>query len=248
MHISLDGKVAVISGGNRGIGLGIAKKLGCAGATVVLLARDEIKLNESTELLKNEGIKAISYPVDLQNSSIIDDTIKKVLATCNQIDILINNAGVTRDTLLMRMTEDDWTSVISTNLTGTFNLTKAVIRSMIKNRSGKIINITSVVGIMGNAGQANYAASKAGIIGFTKSVAREVAGRNVTVNAVAPGFIETEMTNHLQPEQKEKYLSNIPLTRFGTTDDVANVVLFLSSKLSDYMTGQVVVVDGGMVM
>ncbi|NMA65751.1 MAG: 3-oxoacyl-[acyl-carrier-protein] reductase, partial [Clostridiaceae bacterium] len=203
---------------------------------------------EACETLKERGFKVEGFAGDISNSDNVNALINKTIEAFGSIDVLVNNAGITRDNLLIRMNEDDWDSVIQTNLKGTFLCTKAVVRLMMKKRRGSIINIASIVGLMGNSGQANYSASKAGIIGFTKSIAREFASRGITVNAIAPGFIETNMTDTLPEEIKENYLKNIPLGRFGTPSDVADLAVFLASDGAKYITGQVINVDGGLYM
>lgn len=246
--MNIKDKVAVVTGSTRGIGRAVAVKLGSAGATVVISGRNEQLINEVVSEIKNNGGNALGIAADISQfdeaKKLIDTTIKEF----GRIDILVNNAGVTRDNLLALMKEEDWDTVMNINLKGAFNCVKNAIRPMMKQRWGRIINITSVVGITGNAGQANYASSKAGLIGFTKSVAKELAGRNITCNAIAPGFIDTDMTRELPEKVKENLLQSIPLGRFGSGDDIANAVLFLSSDLADYITGQVLNVDGGMVM
>jgi 3-oxoacyl-[acyl-carrier protein] reductase len=247
MNLNLDGRVAVVTGGSRGIGRAIATRLAEAGAHVAVVARDAGRASEAADALPGDG-KRVGLGADV---SVQDQVAAMVSATeeaLGPIDILVNNAGVTRDGLLVRMGEDDWKAVLDTNLKGAFNATKAVVRGMMKRRSGRIINITSVVGITGNPGQANYAASKAGLIGLTKSVAKELASRNILVNAVAPGFIETDMTAGLSEETRQTLRTQIPLGRLGSVEDVADVVAFLASDLAGYITGQVLVVDGGMVM
>jgi len=194
------------------------------------------------------GRRAWAYGADVSKAASVEETVAKVLADCGKVDILVNNAGITKDTLLMRMSEADWDAVLDINLKGTFLFTKALAREFVKQRSGRIVNIASVIGLVGNAGQCNYGASKAGVIGFTKSVARELASRSVTCNAVAPGFIETKMTAGLSEELRQKMMANIPLRRLGSPDDVANAVRFLASDQAAYITGQVLTVDGGMVM
>jgi len=239
-------RVAIITGGARGIGKTIALKYAEEGANIVIfdLLRDEG--DKTIKEIEDKGRKAIFYPVDITNFEKVKETVKDVEKKFNKIDILVNNAGITRDMLLLRMEEDDFDTVIKVNLKGTFVCTKAVIKVMMKKRYGRIINMSSVVGIMGNAGQVNYAASKAGIIGLTKSVAKEVGKRNITVNAIAPGFIETPMTEKLSDEVKKAYFNAIPLARFGKTEDVANLALFLASDEASYITGQVIQVDGGL--
>jgi 3-oxoacyl-[acyl-carrier protein] reductase len=243
----LDGKTALITGASRGIGRGIALKLAEHGAHVAFtfLSSPE-KAQELENALKANGSKAKGYKSDAADFKAADELINGIIAEFGTLDIVVNNAGITRDGLLMRMSEENFDEVIRTNLKSVFNITKAVQRPMLKQRKGSIINITSVVGIKGNAGQANYAASKAGIIGFTKSVALELGSRNIRCNAVAPGFIETEMTAALNQDVVKGWREAIPLRRGGTAEDVANLVLFLASDLSSYITGQVINVDGGM--
>lgn len=245
----LQGKNAVVTGASRGIGREIALTLAENGANLVINYR---KMNEEMDNLVKElqekGAKVVTVQADVSSS---EDCEKLVLACKEElgsVDILVNNAGITKDTLLMRMKEEDFDSVIDVNLKGVFNTTKAVSSIMMKQRKGKIINISSVVGVAGNAGQCNYAASKAGVIGFSKSVARELATRNVNVNVVAPGYIDTDMTKDLPQKAKDSIVESVPMKKMGQTKDVANLVLFLSSSLSDYITGQVINVDGGMVM
>jgi 3-oxoacyl-[acyl-carrier protein] reductase len=243
---SLAGKVSVVTGASRGIGRAIALRLAQRGASVVLAARDEAKLAEAVREIEAAGGKAMPLSLNVADPPSIDAGFARVLETQGRIDHLINNAGITRDNLLLRMKADEWSDVLATNLTGVFLCTQAVLRPMLKQKSGgRIVNVASVVGLMGNAGQANYAASKAGIIGFTKSVAREVASRAITVNAVAPGFIETDMTHAMTEKAKEAVTGSIPLGRVGTADDVAAAVAFLVSEEAGYITGQVIGVDGG---
>ncbi|RQW06864.1 3-oxoacyl-[acyl-carrier-protein] reductase [candidate division KSB1 bacterium] len=246
--ITLEGKVALITGAARGIGAAIAFKLADFGCRVTLSDIDVVGAEKTAQEIKNSGGEAAALAADVARLTQAENLIKETIDKFDKIDILVNNAGITRDNLLMRMSEAEWDAVLAVNLKGTFNCTKAVIRPMMKQRSGKIINISSIVGVIGNAGQANYAASKAGVIGLTKSVAKEVGSRNIQVNAVAPGYILTEMTKDLPESAKEAFLTVIPLQRAGHADDVANTVLFLASPLSDYITGQVLHVDGGMVM
>ena len=242
-------KVAFITGATRGIGRAIALELANEGYKIALNYRTE---NEALETLKKEisELGTECYPVqgDVSKAEDSERMTKEIIEHFEQIDVLVNNAGITKDKLIQRMKEEEFTDVINVNLVGTFNITKNVIKYMTKKRYGKIINISSVVGISGNAGQSNYAASKAGIIGFTKSIAKELASRNITANAVAPGFIQTDMTNVLKDEIKEEIESTIPLKRLGTAEDVAKVVKFLASDDSNYITGQVINVDGGMLM
>ena len=245
----LDGNVAIITGASRGIGRSVAIELAKAGAKVVInYAGNHAAANEVAEAVKAVGGEALLVQADVANAEAVEQMVKKTMDAFGRIDILVNNAGITRDTLLMRMKEEDWDAVMNTNLKGIFNCTKSVSRIMMKQRNGRIINMTSVVGIMGNAGQANYAAAKAGVIGFTKSMAKELASRNITVNAVAPGFISTDMTAVLSEQVKNDLSSQIPLGRLGTPEDVAGTVLFLTSNAANYITGQTFNVDGGMVM
>ncbi|MBO8171067.1 MAG: 3-oxoacyl-[acyl-carrier-protein] reductase [Bacillaceae bacterium] len=245
----LENKVAVVTGGSRGIGRETVLELAEAGADVVInYAGNEQAALEVAEEVKKRGRKAITVKADVSSSEEAGQLIKQALDQFGKIDILVNNAGITRDNLLMRMKEEEWDDVINTNLKGVYNCIKAVTRPMMKQRSGRIINVSSVVGVMGNAGQANYVAAKAGVIGLTKSVARELASRGITVNAVAPGFIETDMTEKLQEEAKDQLMAQIPLNRLGTPRDVAHVIAFLASDASSYMTGQTLHVDGGMYM
>ncbi len=246
--INLDGKVALVTGSARGIGASIAFKLAQAGCNLVISDIDAEGANATAAKIKEMGRDAVAIAADVSKLDQAEMLVKESIAKLGKVDILVNNAGITRDNLMMRMSEAEWDAVITVNLKGTFNCTKAVMRSMMKQRSGKIINISSVVGVMGNAGQANYSASKAGVIGLTKSVAKELGSRNIQVNAVAPGYIETDMTKNLPDSAKDAFLTLIPLNRAGQADDVANGVLFLASPLSDYTTGQVLHVDGGMVM
>ncbi len=245
----LQNKAALVTGGSRGIGRSIALKLAEKGAKVAVnYAGREDAANETVNLIKQKGGEAFAIQADVSNAGEVQQMVKQVIAAFGSLDILVNNAGITRDNLIMRMKEADWDDVINTNLKGVFHCTKAVTRQMMKQRKGRIINISSIVGISGNAGQANYVAAKAGVIGLTKTTAKELASRNITVNAVAPGFIETEMTNELDDQLKEEMLKQIPLASFGQPEDVANVVAFLASDESRYMTGQTLHVDGGMVM
>ncbi|CDE54063.1 MAG: 3-oxoacyl-[acyl-carrier-protein] reductase [Clostridia bacterium] len=242
-------KCALITGATRGIGKQIAITLAKQGYNIALNYRKE---NEELENTKKEiekiGVQILAVKGDVANFEDCENFVKQVIERFGQIDVLVNNAGITKDMLLMRMKKEDFEQVIDTNLVGTFNVTKNVVPYMMKARSGRIINISSVVGISGNAGQTNYSASKAGIIGFTKSLAKEIASRNILVNAVAPGFIETNMTDVLKDDVKQEIAKNIPLKRMGTAQDVANVVKFLASDDSSYITGQVINVDGGMLM
>jgi 3-oxoacyl-[acyl-carrier protein] reductase len=244
----LSGKVALITGSARGIGREIALAFAGEGADCVIWDVNAVEAEKTAKDIEALGRKALSGQVDVTDFAQVESGINKILDKFNKIDILVNNAGITRDNLLMRMSEADWDLVIKVNLKGTFNCTKAVSRPMLKQKAGKIINIASIIGIMGNAGQANYSASKAGIIALTKSTAKELASRNITANAVAPGFIDTEMTHKLSEETRAKMLEMVPLARMGLPKDIANVCLFLASSDADYITGQTIVVDGGMVM
>jgi 3-oxoacyl-[acyl-carrier protein] reductase len=243
----LEGKTALITGANRGIGRAIALTFAREGANIAFtdLAYDDNSRSLEEEITKF-GVKGKMYPSDASKFEQAEDTVKKILGEFSTIDILVNNAGITKDTLLMRMTKEQWETVIGVNLGSVFNFTKAVQMIMLKQKAGSIINISSVVGVAGNAGQANYAASKAGIIGFTKSMAKELGSRNIRCNALAPGFIMTDMTNKLPEDVKENWIKTIPLKRGGTPEDVANAALFLASDLSSYITGQVIHVCGGM--
>lgn len=245
----LEGKVAIITGASRGIGKAIAQKFVEQGATVAFtyVSSDEKAKALEQELTANGGV-AKGFKSNAGDFDAAQQLVDDVVATYGKVDVLVNNAGITRDTLLMRMTEDQWDEVINTNLKSAFNLTKAVIRPMLKAKSGSIINMSSVVGVSGNAGQANYAASKAGMIGFSKSVAQELGSRNIRCNAIAPGFIETEMTEVLDPKVVEEWRASIPLKRGGTPEDVANATVFLASEMSAYVTGQTLHVCGGMLM
>ncbi|MEE8135775.1 MAG: 3-oxoacyl-[acyl-carrier-protein] reductase [Thermodesulfobacteriota bacterium] len=242
----LKDKVALVTGGSRGIGKSIAKRLASEGAIVVInYMQNDSAANETKKEIEDAGGQATISKFDVSDFDTVHQEIDKIIEKFGGLHILINNAGITQDTLLMRMKEDDWDSVISINLKGTFNCTRAVTRNMFKQREGRIINLTSVVGEMGNAGQTNYAASKAGVIGFTKACAREMAPRGITVNAVSPGFIKTDITDQLPEDIKKDYISKIPLNRFGTTEDVAGAVAFLTSDDASYITGEVFRVNGG---
>jgi 3-oxoacyl-[acyl-carrier protein] reductase len=244
----LANKIALVTGASQGIGRACALTLAAEGATVALAARNEEKLKAVAAEIAAAGGQAEAFVLDIANEASIKDTAKAVIAKYGRIDILVNNAGITRDMLLLRMKRADWDDVLAINLTGTFLLTQAVLSSMMKSRWGRIINISSVVGETGQAGQANYAASKAGLIGFTKSVAREMASRNVTANVIAPGMIETAMTAILDEKQKAMMLQIIPLGRAGTDQDIANAVAFLASEKAGYITGHTLDVNGGMHM
>lgn len=245
----LDGKTALVTGASRGIGRAIALRLAAEGANIAInYAGNTAKAEETKAAVEAAGGKAALFQADVSDSAQVEQMVASVLETFGSLDILVNNAGITRDGLLMRMKEEDFDAVLDTNLKGIFHVTKAVTKIMMKQRSGRIVNMASVVGIIGNAGQTNYAAAKAGVIGFTKSAARELAARGITINAVAPGFIATDMTAAMPEKAKEATLAAIPLRRMGTPEDVANAVLFLVSDQAAYITGQVVKVDGGMVM
>ena len=242
----LDGKLVLVTGASRGIGKAIALTLGRAGATVIGTATTESGADNISKVFIDNKVSGKGIKLNVTDNEQIASLIKSVNEDFGSIDILINNAGITRDNILLRMKEDEWEDIINTNLSSLYKMSKSVLRGMIKKRSGRIISITSVVGAMGNAGQSNYAAAKAGMIGFTKSLAREVGVRGITVNAVAPGFIETDMTSNLPDEQKEALASQIPMGRLGTPDEVANAVLFLAGDSGSYITGQTLHVNGGM--
>ncbi|MDO7486716.1 3-oxoacyl-[acyl-carrier-protein] reductase [Peribacillus frigoritolerans] len=245
----LEGKKALVTGASRGIGREVALELARQGADVAInYSGSEAKANEVVDKIKALGRKAFAIQCDVANSESVTNMIKEVVEQFDRVDILVNNAGITRDNLLMRMKEDEWDSVINTNLKGVFLCTKAVTRQMMKQRSGRIINMASIVGVSGNAGQANYVAAKAGVIGLTKTTAKELASRGITVNAIAPGFISTDMTGELPEDVQKAMLDQIPLARFGDPKDIAAVASFLASDASKYMTGQTLHVDGGMVM
>ena len=242
----LDGKLVLVTGASRGIGKAIALTLGRAGATIIGTATTESGADDISKVFAEKNISGKGMKLNVTDNEQISELVKTVKEDFKSIDILVNNAGITRDNILLRMKEDEWEDIINTNLSSIYKMSKAVLRGMIKKRSGRIISITSVVGAMGNAGQSNYAAAKAGMIGFTKSLAREVGVRGITVNAVAPGFIKTDMTDNLPNDQKEALASQIPLGRLGTADEVANAVLFLAGDSGSYITGQTLHVNGGM--
>lgn len=249
MSKPLSGKTALVTGASRGIGRSIALALAEAGASVAVnYAGSEQAAADTADLIRAKGVEAITVRANVGKADEAEQMVKQVTDTWGRIDILVNNAGITRDNLIMRMKEEEFDQVIETNLKGVYNCLKAATRPMMKQRSGRIINISSVVGVLGNAGQANYVAAKAGVIGLTKSAARELASRQITVNCVAPGFIDTDMTQVLPDELREKLLGDIPLARLGRPEEVAEVVLFLASDASSYMTGQTLHVDGGMYM
>ncbi len=243
-----EGKTAIVTGAARGIGQAIALDLATKGANIVICDLQEEWLEETTAIVKKTGRKISCKELDVTNHDATQAAFQEIASESGSIDILVNNAGITRDGLLMRMSEADWDAVLAVNLKGTFNCTKAVTRTMMKQRSGAIVNIASIIGIMGNAGQANYGASKAGVIAFTKSVAKELASRSIRVNAVAPGFITSKMTDALSDEVRDTMLEAIPLKRFGNPESVAGVVSFLAGDQAEYITGEVVNISGGMVM
>ena len=244
----LSNQVAVVTGAGRGIGRAIALKLAAAGANVVCVSRTAENSEKVAGEIREGGRQAWAYAVDVADTKAVEATGEKILTQTGRVDVLVNNAGVTRDGLIMRMTEEDWDTVLDTNLKGAFSFTKAFSRALLKQRSGRIINISSVIGLIGNAGQCNYAASKAALIGFTKAAARELASRGITVNAIAPGFIETDMTSALTEPMRAELLKKIPLNALGQADDIAEAALFLAGPGARYITGQVLTVDGGMVM
>lgn len=247
--MNLKDKTAIVTGGSRGIGRAISLQLASKGANVVVNYNKNARAAEEVvKEIETSGGKALAIQADVGNSNEVDSFVKKVVDKFGSIDILVNNAGITADNLLLRMKEQEWDDVLTTNLKGAFFMTKAVIRKMIKNKKGKIINITSIVGSSGNAGQSNYSAAKAGLIGFTKSIAKEVAARGIQVNAIAPGYVETKMTDSLPEKIKDDLINMIPAKKIGKPKDIANMVMYLSSDLSDYITGQVIHIDGGMYM
>ena len=241
-------KVAVVTGAGRGIGRAVALAYARMGADVACVSRTEENSAKVAAEVEALGRKAWALAVDVSDTAAVDAAAKEILESAGRVDILVNNAGVTRDNLLMRMSEEEWDTVLNTNLKGAFNFTRAFSRPFIKQRSGRIINIASVIGLIGNAGQSNYAASKAALIGFTKSIAKELAPRGITVNAIAPGFIETDMTAALDDKVRGEILASVPLGRFGSPDDIAHAAVFLAMEPTGYVTGQVLTVDGGMVM
>ena len=245
---NLSNKIAIVTGASRGIGSAIAHNLSKAGAKVVLISRSIDALKSVESEIKSNGGEAISITADVSNLESFTNAISQVVETWGTVDILINNAGITKDNIILRLKEEDWDAVIDINLKGCFNGIKAVTRPMLKSRSGRIINITSVIGLIGNSGQSNYAASKAGILGLTKSIAKELGSRNITVNAIAPGYIQTEMTDNLDQTSKDNLMKSIPLQRLGKPEEIASLVCFLASEEAAYITGQTLNVDGGMVM
>lgn len=246
----LAGKTAIVTGGNAGIGKAIACKLADHGAKVAIFGTNVERghlVVEEIQSLSQDSV-AIFQQVDVSDSSLVKEAVNEVLENFGKVDILVNNAGITKDNLFIKMKEEDWDTVLNVNLKSVYNVCHALVRTMMKAREGKIINVSSVVGLTGNPGQVNYSASKAGMLGFTKSLAKELAGRGICVNCIAPGYIDTRMTKALSDKQKEEILSQIPMKRMGSVDDIANAALFLASKMSDFITGQVLTVDGGMVM
>ena len=244
----LNDKVAVVTGAGRGIGRAVAIAYAKMGANVVCVSRTQENSAKVATEIEALGQKSWAFAVDVSDTSAVESSAKNILEDTGKVDILVNNAGVTRDNLLMRMSEEEWDTVLNTNLKGAFNFTKAFTRPFMKQRSGRIINIASVIGLIGNAGQSNYAASKAALIGFTKSVAKELAPRGVTANSIAPGFIETDMTAVLDEKVRGSIIDRIPMNRFGSPEDIANTAIFLALESTNYMTGQVLTIDGGMVM
>jgi 3-oxoacyl-[acyl-carrier protein] reductase len=245
MTAPLEGRVSLVTGASRGIGRAVADALARDGATVILGARDTGRLSEAVRSITSSGGRAEAVSLDVAERASVEAAFDGILQAHGRLDHLVNNAGITRDNLLLRMKQADWDEVLKTNLTGVFHCTQCALRPMLKQRSGRIVNVSSIVALAGNPGQANYVSSKAGLIGFTKAIAREVASRNITVNAVAPGFIETEMTAAINEKARGRLLESIPLGRIGRPEDVAGVVCFLVSEAAAYMTGQVVTVDGG---
>lgn len=248
MKFNLNNKIAIVTGASQGIGKIIAFELAKSGAHVACISRNKKAIESIVDEITINGGQASSFPCDISDSDTLSEIITEIIKENSRIDILVNNAGITKDSLLMRMSIEQWDDVINTNLKGAFHCTKAVVRYMMKNKFGRIINITSIVGLTGNAGQANYAASKAGLIGMTKSIAKEVASRGITANCIAPGWIETSMTDKLSREVKNEFLSHIPVGRIGSPDDIANAVIFLASDEAGYITGQTITVDGGRII
>jgi len=248
LTVNLSGQVALVTGASRGIGKAIALALGRGGAKVACVARDTAKLAETVSAITSAGGQAEAFACDVTNGAAVQTLVETIAEKWGRLDILVNNAGITRDTLLPRMSDEQWDEVLNTNLRGTFLFTRAVTRPMMQQRYGRIINISSVSGLIGNAGQANYSASKAAIIGFTRTVSKELASRKVTVNAIAPGFIESEMSAALGEALQDQVKTRIPAKRLGTPDEVADVVLFLASPTSSYITGQCITIDGGLTM
>ena len=245
---NLKNKVAIVTGASQGIGKSISEIFSIAGAHVVCLSRNRYKLKELVSEISKKGNSASYISCDVSDGNLIEDAFKSVVKDFKQIDILVNNAGITKDSLILRMKEQRWDQVINTNLKGAFHSTKIALRQMMRKKYGRIINITSIVGLQGNPGQSNYAASKAGLIGFSQSIAKEVASRGITVNCIAPGWIETEMTNNIPQDIKKDIIKNIPIGKTGSAEDIANTALFLASKEAKYITGQTITVDGGRVI
>ena len=248
MKFDLNDKIAIVTGASQGIGETIAVEMAKSGANVFCLARNKNALDATINKIISNGDKASAYSCDISDNEQFNNIVTDIFKEYGSIDILVNNAGITNDSLLMRMSDDQWDSVLNINLKGSFTCTRSVIKYMMKKKSGRIINITSIVGLTGNAGQANYAASKAGLIGMTKSIAKEVASRGITANCVAPGWIETAMTEQLSDDVKNKFLSQIPTGKIGYPKDIANTVIFLASKEAEYITGQTITVDGGRII
>ena len=248
MKFDLNSKIAIVTGASQGIGETIAVEMAKSGANVFCLARNKNALDSTINKIISNGDKASAYSCDISDNEQFNNIVTDIFKEYGSIDILVNNAGITNDTLLMRMSDEQWDSVLNINLKGSFTCTRSVIKYMMKKKSGRIINITSIVGLTGNAGQANYAASKAGLIGMTKSIAKEVASRGITANCVAPGWIETAMTEQLSDDVKNKFLSQIPTGKIGYPKDIANTVIFLASKEAEYITGQTITVDGGRII
>ena len=248
MKFDLKNKVAIVTGASQGIGETIAVEMANSGAYVICLARNKDALDSTINIIEKNGKQAVAHSCDISNNDQFNQIVKNVIDEQGKIDILVNNAGITNDTLLMRMSDEQWDNVLDINLKGSFTSTRSVIKHMVKKRFGRIINITSIVGLTGNAGQANYAASKAGLIGMTKSIAKEVASRGITANCIAPGWIETSMTNELSDDVKNKFLSQIPTGKIGYPIDIANTVIFLASDEAEYITGQTITVDGGRII
>ena len=246
MRLSLEGRVALVTGAGRGIGKAVAQTLAAAGAQVAALSRTEANAQEVAHAIETAGGRALAFGGDVADPSTVETVIEQTLKHWERLDIVVNNAGITRDTLLLRMKDEDWDAVLQTNLKGAFLCSRAALKPMMRQRWGRIVNISSVVGLTGNAGQANYAASKAALIAFTKSVALEMGSRGITCNAVAPGLVETDMTQAMPPQAREYALQRIPVGRFGTPEDIAYGVLFLCSEYAAYITGQVFVIDGGL--
>lgn len=247
IQVDLSGKNAVVTGATRGIGLGVAKALAKAGAAVACIGTNEEKLTAAVAGIVSDGGNAKAYVCNVADSTLVAETAKQILADFGKVDILVNNAGITRDMLMRRITDEQWNDVINVNLSGTFYVTRAFVESMRKSKWGRIINIASISGLIGNKGQANYSASKAGVIGFTRTVSKELANRNITVNAICPGFVETDMTAVLEPVYIQGLIDRTPVGRVGKPEDIANAVLFFASPDSSFVTGQILTVDGGLI-